>query len=303
MTVYGVRVRVHPLFLVALAAALYGHAGGTFLLLFTLVILHELGHVAVARWLGYEVETIALLPFGGVAELRTGQLGFKPRDETLIAMGGPLVNLLLMLTALAIHLAGVIDERDAMVFATMNLTLFFFNLLPGLPLDGGRIARAGMAPSRGYYDATKGVLRMSFLLSATLMVLGSLSLLLGFADDGLLLLGVFLLVSAYTSARQTRYDVLRFLDSKRRERVTSPQPLTTLIVAGDTPIGDVARRLGPGAYHLIRVRPAIPVSVPSAQGDRAGQQGFVIDEDCLLAAIFEGGMWVQPVSELATICV
>ncbi|MCY0901818.1 MAG: site-2 protease family protein, partial [Firmicutes bacterium] len=197
----------------------------------------------MARWLGYEVEAIALLPFGGVAELRTGQLGFRPRDETLIAMGGPLVNLLLMLAALSIHLAGVIDERDAMVFATMNLTLFFFNLLPGLPLDGGRIARAGMAQSRGYHDATKGVLRMSFFLSATLMVLGSLSLLFGFADDGLLLLGLFLLVSAYTTARQTRYDVLRFLDAKRRERLTSPQPLTTLIVNGDTPIGDVARRL------------------------------------------------------------
>lgn len=301
MTIRGIRFRLHPLLLAAFIVGLMTHEGVLFAVIMVVVLLHESGHVLAARMLGYEVESIEILPFGGVARLKSGHLGFAPRDETIIAISGPAVNLVLLLIAAMLHLAGVIRESVATDLATMNLTLFFFNLLPALPLDGGRIARAALAQSRGYYLATKAVLRMSFVLSAVLMVLGSLSILLGFTDDGLVLLGVFLLVSAYTSARQTQYDLLRFLDAKRRERKEGAKPLITLWSGSTTPISQVARRIAPGAHHVIEVHTGTP-DAKSPSPDHPFSRVVRIDEDLLLESIFERGLWSEPISVLTRTC-
>lgn len=296
MKIAGISFRVHPLFLVVLAVAYFGRALPEVLGLFVIVVLHELGHVIAARLLGYQTESIELLPFGGVARLSSSSFGFSPRHETIIAIAGPLVNFLLALLGLLAHFALFISEPVALSFVTVNLSLFFFNLLPGLPLDGGRIARAGLARRRGYLAATKAVIRVSFLLSVVLIAMGTFALWLGYADAGLLLLGVFLLVSAYTAGKQTRYDLLRFLEVKRREKV-SAQPLSSFIVNSDAAIGEVAAKLAPGAYHLIYVRTELDVTVSHSSQSRTRTQG-VIDEEQLLSAVFEHSMWTERVSAL-----
>ncbi|MCY0876319.1 MAG: site-2 protease family protein [Firmicutes bacterium] len=300
MKIRGIAIRINPLFLVVAAVAAYGHALPEVMGLFFVVILHELGHVLAAAKLGYQTETIELLPFGGVARLRSGHFGFTPSHETIIAICGPLVNLALALGGALLHLCGLLSGPSTQAFVTLNLTLLFFNLLPGLPLDGGRIARAGLARSKGYFEATKVVTRMSFLLSAALMTVGFASLWLGYADAGLLLLGFFLLVSAYTASKQTRYDLLRFLDTKRRERGDQAQPIQAFAVGADTSIADVAARLSPGSYHVIYVRTdhaqadAIHRLRPSAWPGQIG----VVSETQLLDAVFLDSKWTEPVADL-----
>ncbi|MHB1628115.1 MAG: M50 family metallopeptidase [Bacilli bacterium] len=288
MTLFAVKVRVHPLFLAVLALAVYAHYLDQALMLFGVVLLHEFGHVVAAARYGYRTESVELLPFGGVARLGTRNVGWNSRHETVIAVCGPLVNLLLTVFALGLHIVGLLPEHFTNQFVTINLTLGLFNLLPGLPLDGGRIARAGLALARGYEAATRVVTRMSFYLAAALMVLGALSLWLGYADSGLLALGIFLLFSAYTLHRHSRYDTLRFLDAKRRDQYAVPLPVRALVVSEGAAIGDIAVAFSPGAYHMIYVR----------DGARGDAFAAPITEQQVLEAIFDRGMWSESISEL-----
>lgn len=183
--VWGIDIRMHPTFpLILVWAALQygllqgqGWAGVAFgivvtLLLFVIVVLHELGHSYAALRYRVPVRRIVLLPIGGVAELEG--MPENPRQELVIALAGPAVNgllaVLLWLVARAVRLGDellpgpALDlfERGALaggeaVFRYIfiaNLFLGLFNLLPIFPLDGGRVLRALLALRLPYVRAT-----------------------------------------------------------------------------------------------------------------------------------------------------
>jgi Zn-dependent protease/CBS domain-containing protein len=116
------------------------------LLFFASLLLHELGHAVTARARGMEVEDITLFIFGGMA--RTRREPERPGDEFLVAVMGPVVSFLL---AAGFYLVAALGMRwgagpgvtvTAETLGYLNLLLAVFNLLPGFPLDGGRILRA-----------------------------------------------------------------------------------------------------------------------------------------------------------------
>jgi len=113
------------------------------LLLFASVLAHELGHSLVAQRQGIAVNSITLFIFGGLASL--GEESKTPAGAFWVAIAGPLVSLLLFgaLTALRMF-TGMSGALAAMVglLAAINLALALFNLLPGLPLDGGNVLKA-----------------------------------------------------------------------------------------------------------------------------------------------------------------
>jgi Zn-dependent protease len=179
----GITLRVHftfPLILVwaALQFGLFaglGTNGAIFgilvtLLLFIIVVLHELGHSVVAQHYGIPVKDIVLLPIGGVAQM--ARIPEDPKQELLIAIAGPLVNFVLagvmVIANLAFGLSGGLGNPLALLYGLggvsvasifnylfiANLFLGIFNLLPAFPMDGGRILRALLATRLDYVRAT-----------------------------------------------------------------------------------------------------------------------------------------------------
>jgi Zn-dependent protease len=113
------------------------------LLLFASVLLHELGHSLVAQSQGITVNAITLFPFGGIASI--AQESKTPRQAFWVAIAGPAVSFLLFLLLLLLSLA--LPESlplKAMLgnLAGLNLILALFNMIPGLPLDGGQVLKA-----------------------------------------------------------------------------------------------------------------------------------------------------------------
>lgn len=133
-------------------------AGGAVMLLASLLA-HELAHAVVARRAGVSVESVTLWLFGGVTAL--GGEAKTPKAAFRIAFAGPATSLALSATfgALAITLAGVrtpaIVISVAWWLATVNLLLGLFNLLPGAPLDGGRLVRAYLWRRHGDEEETR----------------------------------------------------------------------------------------------------------------------------------------------------
>jgi len=171
-TALGIPIRIHFTFLLLLiwfgtlsAGRGEGFLGGVvfLLLLFGCVVLHELGHAAMARRFGVETREIVLYPIGGVARLERIPSG---KAELLIALAGPAVNVVLA-GALGIVLlvsrsqAPVTPEdlvgRAPIVWQLLwtNVMLVLFNLIPAFPMDGGRVLRATLAMAMGQEKATR----------------------------------------------------------------------------------------------------------------------------------------------------
>lgn len=118
----------------------------TSLLFFSSVLLHELSHSLVARAQGIPIKSITLFVFGGVAQMTKEPE--RPADEFQMAIAGPLTSFVLAAIFGAIWFAseildlGVLVTAPARYLSLINLLLGFFNLVPGFPLDGGRVLRS-----------------------------------------------------------------------------------------------------------------------------------------------------------------
>ena len=170
----GTEIRIHFTFFLFLIWLwfVYYRQGGTpaawqgvifVALLFFCVLLHEFGHIFAARRYGVKAPDVTLWPFGGIANL--DRIPEKPSQELVIAIAGPLVNvviagaLLLYLgsTTNAVHLMRVEEANVGLAakLAGANLFLALFNMIPAFPMDGGRVLRALLALKFGFARATE----------------------------------------------------------------------------------------------------------------------------------------------------
>lgn len=179
----------------------------TSLFFFASVLAHELAHSLVSRRLGIPVHGITLFIFGGVSQIAREVT--SPRTELLVAIVGPLCSIGIAILFALVWLAVAPFNRPLAAFASslafMNLTLGLFNLLPGFPLDGGRVLRALVWGSTG---SMPGATRLAARTGQTigyLLILGGLFLALrGDLMNGLWLVfvGWFLENVAASSYRQ-----------------------------------------------------------------------------------------------------
>jgi Zn-dependent protease len=175
-TLLGVPVEVNLSFLVMLAVVLVWTGGlsgvALVLLAFASVLLHELGHALVARHLRVPVVGIELHFFGGAAKM--AQQPRSAGDEIAIAAAGPAVSF--ALGGLGFVLAALTGAGFFTMFAWLNTIIGTFNLLPALPMDGGRILRAVLAPRMGFGRATEVAVTVSRGFALVMALVGLVTL-------------------------------------------------------------------------------------------------------------------------------
>ena len=214
-----------PLYAPGSSAAVYwslGLAGG--LVFFMSIVLHELGHSVVARHFGIPVASITLFIFGGVAQITREPE--RPRVEMLMAVAGPAVSLVLGALFLALRFLVVTSDTPVRQviewLGSINILLAAFNMLPGFPMDGGRVLRSAIwMISRNYRMATRVAGWLSHGIAILLMLAGLASIFsvpnwpLGNDPIGglwLIIVGLFLNRMASQTQTQSRaLDVLRGL--------------------------------------------------------------------------------------------
>jgi Zn-dependent protease/CBS domain-containing protein len=201
------------------------------LLLFASLLAHELSHSVVARAKGIPVEGITLFIFGGIA--RTRMEASSPGDEFQIAGVGPLSSFFIALGFGALWYLGArlgmppITLVAAQYLGFLNLILAIFNLLPGFPLDGGRLFRAMLWKLTGDLTrATRIATTAGQWFGFALVALGLLRAFQGFVLGGLWLvfIGWFLRNAAAMSYRQ--HLVQSMLEGVTARQAMTPAPQT-----------------------------------------------------------------------------
>lgn len=171
--VAGTAIRIHITFLLFLAWIAFSaqRSGGAsaavqnvvfICALFLCVLLHEFGHILVARRFGVPTPEVTLLPIGGVASL--ARIPEKPSQELAVAVAGPAVNVVIAVILMAFlgvvlppDIAQIDDPKLGLVarLAGANIFLVLFNMIPAFPMDGGRVLRALLAMKMGPQRATR----------------------------------------------------------------------------------------------------------------------------------------------------
>jgi len=180
----------------------------TSLLFFASVIVHELAHSIMSKRTGIQVKSITLFLFGGIAQI--GKEATQPKTELVISIAGPASSA--FLAGIFYGIAYLCNGLNVYLFALtsylsyVNLILAVFNMIPGFPLDGGRVLRAVIWLATGnYLRATKIATTAGYVISIAMILTGALIFFIWGYFDGLWLIfiGFFLNGTARSTYQQT----------------------------------------------------------------------------------------------------
>ena len=258
-SIAGIAIEIHPSWLLILGFVAYSLSDGLFpdqyetwstwaywavgisaaVLLFVTVLIHELAHALVAKRRGLEVPRITLFIFGGVSHMQ--RQPSSAGEEFQIAAAGPAVSLVISaITGLGGLVLGSLNEKLEAVLlylAFVNLALAIFNILPGFPLDGGRVLRSIAWKRTGSFRrATRIASGVGEIFGYGMIILGVGILLSGGLLDGIWLafIGWFLLTAARNEKQSQQLEgVLKRLSARDVMREDFPS------VTPGTPIQDV----------------------------------------------------------------
>jgi stage IV sporulation protein FB len=249
----GCELRANWLFVaVMVVAALSGYLS-VFLVSFVLVLLHEGCHALAARAFGFGTREIELLPFGGVARI-DGLFELNPTAEFFIAAAGPACNVLLWMAAQTVNSFFSLPYVQFRLFSDANLAIAALNLLPALPLDGGRMLRGLLARHFDIVRVTRGCALSGIAVSALLAAGFAWAAFRGVWNLSVLLIAVFLCLSAWREYAQAPYLVYKSFEGKRGSLTRhAALPVRQLIARQDMRLGQLARRFSPGHYHFVTV--------------------------------------------------
>ncbi len=278
MRIMGTDVYLNPFFLALIALFFVAGVLVKGLIAFAIVFVHEFSHVAVARKMGIEVTQVELLPFGGVARMGK-ELSFTPRTEMCVAAAGPASNFIMILLTVAIKNHNLWHNDLGPFFIQCNLLVACFNLLPALPLDGGRVYRAFLARKRGLGDATRIAAAHGQKWAVVLVLCGFLGIYLGATGIDISLTALFLFYAATREKNRASYLFINHLVRKKDELVKEGLlPARVMVALESVSLGKIVRSFLPQKYHLVMVL------------DSGGQVKARVTEAEIIEKILEGGM-------------
>ena len=247
------RLSVHPLLPILWTVLfLAGHGSGVLSAVLALCV-HESGHILAARCFRRQIESVEITPLGGILSLR-GPDTLSPAQTLLIAAAGPLFSFLGCLAAPILYEKGIFSFMLTGAFIRNSALLFLINMLPALPLDGGKMAQ-GICGLLFPRVKPYRVLCILGAAAGTALCLATLV----FAFRGHLILGPLFagLYLFYSASVEHRQEPFRYVTSliDRRQKIDQDDvlPVQLLAAGGSVPAVKILKSLSPGKYHLFLV--------------------------------------------------
>lgn len=272
MNKYGAlltKVHIHPLlWLLSGLAVLTAHFK-QLVVLFLIVLIHELGHAVAALFFSWRIKRILLLPFGGVAEV--DEHGNRPfHEELFVTLAGPLQHVWLIAGAFLLWKYGVLSFEHWQLFFHYNVAIGTLNLIPIWPLDGGKLFFLLLTRFLPFSKAHQQMVIYSFCL---LLLFVGVMIFIAPSQLNLWLIALFLLVSLWKEWKQHQYVVVRFLLERyygKKGQYIKWRPLT---VEETESVWKILQQFYRGQKHSIIVL-------------KQAKERAILDENELLHAVF-----------------
>ena len=286
MSIAGVRLRLHPLFTLIMAASVLTGYFTELLTLFVIVVIHELGHAACAVHLGWKVREIQLMPFGGVVVAEQAPMA-SALDELRVALAGPLQNIWMIGLALLFGHIGIWTPEWSDYFLKANLMLALFNLIPALPLDGGKVMQALFSLWMPYYRSLQWSVHLSLGMSLFITAYALFAPYGTGVQLNLLMIGLFLLYSNWMVLRHLPFQFMRFLmhrPYKVAELLRRGVEAEPIVVSASAKLQDLLRQLKRDRHHIYIMR------------NSAGRTAAILPELRLISRYLESPAAARPPS-------
>lgn len=223
-----------------------------FLAAFGSILMHESGHMLAAVLMRGKLKGISILPVGVNASIEESCTDVL--KSIVIYLCGPFVNMLLIVIGLLINSYYLIPSDDMRFFIIINVYLAAFNLLPALPLDGGKIIRAGLASRYGLMPAQRCIRFLSLFLAVILVACGIMQMIHSFPNISLFLIG-FYIISLLISERAEAalMNVRHIIFRRSRLLKKGVYAARDLVAMSTTPMGDILKSMDFDRFHIIHI--------------------------------------------------
>jgi len=218
------------------------------------VLIHESAHALAAGAAGVRVRELVLTPFGGALRI-DGLWGYRPGQVALVALAGPVASLLVMTAAAALAFGGALPPRAAGEWVRVNLMLAAFNLIPALPLDGGRVLAAALGRRSGSAKSLRVGVALGLILGALLLAVALWQFVAARrVNMTIVLCALYLILSDPAERRAAEGAELMSLLA-RRDELKAEGILPVHWAAADESVrcADILRRLGARRIHRVAV--------------------------------------------------
>ena len=251
LRLFGGRLKINLLMIPAVVFLLIVGMGDVVLYYIPTVLLHEWAHVIFASALGMTVSEMELFPFGCAAKLQC--FAVSRTKEIVVAAAGPAANMAAACAIFFIDKYGfeiTVAER----LISSNLALAAVNMLPALPLDGGRIVRAIFASFIGYKRATRLTACAGIFFAAVLLSVGVWALFQDTLNPSFFIMGFFLCLAAVKELKSAPYTLIRDFSGKR-ETIDKRKTLSINRFAAmrTETLRDIMREFEAGKYNMVTV--------------------------------------------------
>ena len=217
------------------------------------LLTHELAHLVVGRGFGLEFRRIHLLPYGGVAEI-DNLYAADPPVVAVTALAGPVNNLLLFVASYGLMELGWLAPPAGQWMLRVNLFMALFNLIPALPLDGGRMVQALLRGRIGELAALRRLAGWGYVVAGGLVAGAAIAAAFGIPLPTVPILAIFVATGARREWTAATIGHLRPL--WRRPEVFTRKgvlPAAALVAGGEVTVSRLLPHLAGQRYHLIWV--------------------------------------------------
>ena len=246
------RIRIHPLMMMMPMLALMTGMREELLALSLALSVHELAHLLAARWMHVRVEQLRLMPFGGAADIGN-PYALSAVQQLVTSLAGPLANLLSLFICAALTHWRVLSPMFALQMLQANLILMLFNLLPALPLDGGRALYALLSPVIGRERAVETGILMGRILAGLMLALSLyIWITRGLVNLSLIFAAIFILAAAPEERRALCTTRVQTMLSELKP-ISNPIPAHICAVSDQCSIQTALRAARPSELTLYAV--------------------------------------------------
>ncbi len=243
--------KIHILFFPLLAASILGNYFESFIAAYISALIHEFGHIITAKLTGVKISHIEILPFGICGKLNDSLIK-SPDKEVLIAISGPFLSFFL---ALLIYLLKPYIPQDIFCcIFPLNLLLGIVNLIPVLPLDGGRILKARLTKSLGTIPALRICLFISYVFTSIIIFISVYGLITSSFNFSLILICSFLLGSLCIEQKSVSKAVVsEMIGYKEKLNENNFNKAQIITAFSSTPARKILKKLSYDRYYIVYI--------------------------------------------------